>query len=110
MICAGVLAVAIIFFTSETRGSVILSRRAKKLRKQTGDQRYACRSDAERASLAVLIRVSMTRPLCTSFATVVVFFEGEKKTDLATERPDLLGTEAIVFFFSVHSLSLSSLR
>lgn len=63
---AGVLAVGIIFFTRETRGSVILSKRAKKLRKQTGDDRYQCRADAERASLAVLVKVSMTRPLCES--------------------------------------------
>ncbi|GAA6043247.1 hypothetical protein JCM8097_008485 [Rhodosporidiobolus ruineniae] len=77
MMAAGALAVAIIFFTRETRGSVILSRRAAKLRKQTGDMRYQCRSDAERASLAVLMKVSMTRPLY------------------------LLGTEAIVFFFSL---------
>lgn len=65
MMFAGVMAVLIIFFTRETRGSVILSRRARKMRKETGDPRYQCRSDAERASLAVLIRVSMTRPLCT---------------------------------------------
>ncbi|GAA5952622.1 hypothetical protein JCM21900_006052 [Sporobolomyces salmonicolor] len=77
MMVAGVLAVGIIFFTRETRGSVILSKRAKKLRKQTGDDRYQCRADAERASLAVLVKVSMTRPLY------------------------LLGTEAIVFFFSL---------
>ncbi|BGP36379.1 hypothetical protein JCM10450v2_000279 [Rhodotorula kratochvilovae] len=77
MMLCGVLTVAIIFFTRETRGSVILSRRARKLRKQTGDERYQCRSDAERASLAVLMKVSMTRPLY------------------------LLGTEAIVFFFSL---------
>lgn len=66
MMEAGVLAIAIIFFTRETRGSVILSKRAKKLRKETGDERYQCRSDAERASLAVLLKVSMTRPLCES--------------------------------------------
>ncbi|GAA5877188.1 hypothetical protein JCM16303_006193 [Sporobolomyces ruberrimus] len=77
MMEAGVLAIAIIFFTRETRGSVILSKRAKKLRKETGDERYQCRSDAERASLAVLLKVSMTRPLY------------------------LLGTESIVFFFSL---------
>ena len=64
MMFAGVMAVLIILFTRETRGSVILSRRARKMRKETGDPRYQCRSDAERASLAVLIRVSMTRPLC----------------------------------------------
>jgi hypothetical protein len=77
---AGVNAFAIILFTRETRGSVILSKRAKKLRKETGDERYQCRSDAERASLAVLLKVSMTRPLY------------------------LLGTESIVFFFSVSLL------
>ncbi|GAA5871883.1 hypothetical protein JCM3774_000717 [Rhodotorula dairenensis] len=77
MMFAGIMAVLIILFTRETRGSVILSRRARKMRKETGDPRYQCRSDAERASLAVLIRVSMTRPLY------------------------LLGTEAIVFFFSL---------
>ncbi|GAA5923091.1 MFS transporter [Sporobolomyces koalae] len=77
MMFAGLLAFAIILFTRETRGSVILSRRAKKLRKETGDERYQCRSDAERASLAVLLKVSMTRPLY------------------------LLATESIVFFFSL---------
>ncbi|GAA5899377.1 MFS transporter [Sporobolomyces salmoneus] len=77
MMFAGLLAVGIIFFTRETRGSVILSRRAKKLRKETGSDLYQCRSDAERASLAVLLKVSMTRPLY------------------------LLGTESIVFFFSL---------
>ncbi|ORY75032.1 MFS general substrate transporter [Leucosporidium creatinivorum] len=68
MIMAGVMSLAIVLLTRETRGSVILSRRARKLRKSTGDPRHQCRSDAERASLAVLIRVSMTRPiylLCT---------------------------------------------
>lgn len=66
MIWCGVLTVAIIAFTRETRGSIILSRRAKRLRKQTGDGRYQCRADAEKANLAVLIKVSLTRPLCTS--------------------------------------------
>lgn len=64
IVMAGVLCVAVIFLTEETRGSVILSRRAAKLRKDTGDSRYQCRSDAERASMTVLIKQSMTRPLC----------------------------------------------
>ena len=42
-------------------GSVLLSRRAAKMRKDTGDPRYQCRADSERASLAVLIKV---RPSC----------------------------------------------
>ncbi|GAA5888892.1 hypothetical protein JCM6882_002892 [Rhodosporidiobolus microsporus] len=73
MIVAGILAVAVLFFTRETRGSVILSRRAHKLRKQTGDMRYQCRSDAERASMAVLFKVSMTRPFYLLFTEAIVF-------------------------------------
>lgn len=64
MMMAGVMFIAIVFLTRETRGSVLLSKRAAKLRKETGDERYQCRSDAERASLAILIRVSLTRPIC----------------------------------------------
>ncbi|GAA5894174.1 hypothetical protein JCM5296_004675 [Sporobolomyces johnsonii] len=74
MMVAGALAVGIIFFTRETRGGVILSKRAKKLRKQTGDDRYQCRADAERASLVVLVKVSMTRPLYLLFTEAIVFF------------------------------------
>ncbi|KAL8284121.1 hypothetical protein RQP46_004870 [Phenoliferia psychrophenolica] len=62
MALMGVLTVCIIVFTRETRGSVILSRRAALLRRTT-DPRIQCRSDAERASLLILIKVSMTRPL-----------------------------------------------
>lgn len=74
----------VLYFSSETRGSKILSDRestrvvrdeelihfpltgAAKLRKDTGSDRYQCKSDAERSSLIVLIKVSMTRPLCKS--------------------------------------------
>ncbi|CAD6899612.1 unnamed protein product [Tilletia controversa] len=48
---------------SESRGSVLLARRAAKLRKQTGDPRYRARAEEERASMAVLIKTSLTRPL-----------------------------------------------
>ncbi|GAA5908018.1 hypothetical protein JCM8208_004025 [Rhodotorula glutinis] len=74
MMLCGVLTVLIILFTRETRGSVILSRRARKLRKETGDGRYQCRSDAERASLAVLLKVSMTRPIYLLCTESIVFF------------------------------------
>lgn len=72
MMLAGVLLGLVIFFTRETRGNVILSRRARKLRKATGDERYQCRSDAERASMVVLMKVSMTRPLCESCGRLAV--------------------------------------
>jgi MFS family permease len=73
LICSGATLAAILIILRETRGSVILScvllpswqfradvwtsRRAAKLRKETGDERYQCRADAERKSLATLIKV-----------------------------------------------------
>ncbi|ORY75003.1 MFS general substrate transporter [Leucosporidium creatinivorum] len=72
MAMGGAIFLALVLFTRETRGSVILSRRARKLRKETGDPRHQCRSDAERASLAVLIKVSMTRPIYLLFTEAIV--------------------------------------
>lgn len=59
----GAECVALTFFTQETRGSYILSKRAARLRKETGDERYRCRADAERASVGVLVRQSLSRPI-----------------------------------------------
>lgn len=50
-------------FLKETRGSVILTRRAIRLRKETGDNRYQARAEAERATIPILIKNSLTRPL-----------------------------------------------
>lgn len=50
------------FVLKETRGSVLLSRRAAKLRRETGDDRYVSATDSERSSLALMIKVSLTRP------------------------------------------------
>lgn len=55
--------IVLFIFLKETRGSVLLTRRAEKLRKETGDQRYKARAEAERASIAILIKNSLTRPL-----------------------------------------------
>ncbi|SGY31972.1 BQ5605_C002g01295 [Microbotryum silenes-dioicae] len=72
LIIAGVTSLCIILLTQETRGSVILSKRAAAKRKETGDPRYQCRSDAERASLAILIKFSLTRPLFLLFTEPIV--------------------------------------
>lgn len=48
----------------ETRGSIILTRLAKKARKETGDARYRARAEDETASLKTLIWISSTRPFC----------------------------------------------
>eukprot|EP01113_Clastostelium_recurvatum_P018047 TRINITY_DN2129_c0_g1_i2.p1 TRINITY_DN2129_c0_g1~~TRINITY_DN2129_c0_g1_i2.p1 ORF type:complete len:458 (-),score=38.01 TRINITY_DN2129_c0_g1_i2:7-1380(-) len=56
----------------ETRGSVLLSRKAAQLRRQTGDQRIRAPSDDERSSLAVLIKISLTRPFFLLFREPIV--------------------------------------
>lgn len=66
--------VLLVIFSPETRGSVILTRRAAKLRKETGDNRYRARAEAERASIAVLIKTSLTRPLWLLISEPIVFF------------------------------------
>ncbi|KAK0189257.1 MFS polyamine transporter [Armillaria mellea] len=47
----------------ETRSSILLTRLAKKIRKETGDKRYRARVEDERASLRTLIFISITRPI-----------------------------------------------
>lgn len=59
----GAECIALTFFTQETRGSYILSKRAAKLRKETGDLRYQCKADAERASVGTLVKQSLSRPI-----------------------------------------------
>ena len=51
-------------FMKETRSAVLLTRLAKKLRKETGDSRYCAHVEDERTSLRTLIYISCTRPLC----------------------------------------------
>ncbi|KAF8655044.1 hypothetical protein AX16_003280 [Volvariella volvacea WC 439] len=50
-------------FLRETRSSVILTKRAKKIRKETGDDRYRAPAEIEHPSLKTMIWVSCTRPL-----------------------------------------------
>ncbi|EIM86546.1 MFS general substrate transporter [Stereum hirsutum FP-91666 SS1] len=61
-IAAGLLCFGIWIFMKETRGSIILTRLAKKTRKETGDTRYRARAEDETASLKTLIWISSTRP------------------------------------------------
>lgn len=43
--------------------SVLLSRKAAQLRKETGDSRYQSRDDFERGSFAAMIHTSLARPI-----------------------------------------------
>lgn len=63
MIISGVFFCVVPFVMSETRSPVLLTRAAKKIRKETGDQRYRARIEDERASLRELIYISCTRPI-----------------------------------------------
>ncbi|SPO25312.1 related to TPO1 - Vacuolar polyamine-H+ antiporter [Ustilago trichophora] len=49
-------------FLKETRGPVLLSRRAKKLTKETG-RLHKCRADDERLNFLVMVKVSLVRPM-----------------------------------------------
>ncbi|BFZ55044.1 hypothetical protein PYCC9005_002082 [Savitreella phatthalungensis] len=71
-IIAGVYAGVLLLTLQESRGSVILSRRAARMRRETGDPRYQTVFDVERGSLAVLIKVSLTRPLFLLFTEPIV--------------------------------------
>ncbi|KAK0497399.1 MFS polyamine transporter [Armillaria luteobubalina] len=62
MIC-GIYIVLVPFIMKETRSSILLTRLAKKIRKETGDKRYRARVEDERASLRTLIFISITRPI-----------------------------------------------
>ncbi|CAO1637396.1 unnamed protein product [Parajaminaea phylloscopi] len=58
----------------ETRGSVILTRRAIRLRKETGDQRYRAKAEDEVPSLRILVQQSLTRPLTFLAREPIVLF------------------------------------
>ncbi|CDS00158.1 related to multidrug resistant protein [Sporisorium scitamineum] len=73
-IYTGFILLLLLLFLRETRGSIILTRRAAKLRKTTGDQRYKARAELERASISVLINNSLTRPLVFLVKEPIVTF------------------------------------
>ncbi|KZV74466.1 MFS general substrate transporter [Peniophora sp. CONT] len=72
IIAAGLCFIFVLFFMKETRAPVILTRRAKKLRKETGDERYRARAEEELPSLRTLLYISCTRPLLLLFTEPVV--------------------------------------
>lgn len=62
MLASGTLTVwLIVYGAQETRGSILLARRAERLRKETGDSRYRVASNP--LSIKQLIWISCTRPM-----------------------------------------------
>ncbi|KAF8889266.1 MFS general substrate transporter [Infundibulicybe gibba] len=72
MIIFSVYLVLVPILMTETRGSILLTQLAKKIRKETGDHRYRARVEDERASLRTLIYISCTRPIYLLFTEPIV--------------------------------------
>ncbi|KAL4252903.1 MFS transporter superfamily protein [Abortiporus biennis] len=72
LIIAGVYTLSLPILMKETRSAVLITRIAKKMRKETGDHRYRARVEDERASLRTLIYISCTRPLYLMITEPVV--------------------------------------
>ncbi|GAA5892117.1 hypothetical protein JCM6882_005699 [Rhodosporidiobolus microsporus] len=60
---SGAFALAMVFILDETRASVLLARKARKLRKETGDERYLSRDEFERGSIKEMFKTSLGRPV-----------------------------------------------
>merc|ERR1712093_341683 len=69
---AAIFAIALGIFQKETREGVLLSKKAARIRKETGDNRYVAQADEERASLATIIKVTLTRPVRLFFTEPVL--------------------------------------
>lgn len=65
-------AVGLPLLLKETRASVLLSRKAAKLRKETGDARYMSRDDFERGSIRQMMKTSLGRPVRLLFTEPVL--------------------------------------
>ncbi|PWY89160.1 MFS general substrate transporter [Aspergillus heteromorphus CBS 117.55] len=70
------LGIVILFFLPETRGSVALNKRAKLLRKNTGDDRYVTENDLEAPGLKQMLHNSSVKAVKMLATEPVVFFFG----------------------------------
>ncbi|KAH9212949.1 major facilitator superfamily domain-containing protein [Leptodontidium sp. 2 PMI_412] len=57
----------------ETYAPVILQRKAAKMRKETGDDRWWCRYD-QRSSLFEMLKINLSRPFILSFTEPILWF------------------------------------
>ncbi|KAI0741993.1 MFS general substrate transporter [Daedaleopsis nitida] len=72
VIWLGIFVIAVPICMKETRSGVLLTRLARRLRKQTGNPHYRARVEDERASLRTLIYISCTRPIYLLFTEPLV--------------------------------------
>src|SRR5699024_592830 len=70
------LVLIIILLFRETRGSVYLNKRAKALRKATGDDRFITRTELEAPGVKHMLHNSSVKAIRMLFTEPVVFFFG----------------------------------
>ncbi|KAI4722538.1 MFS general substrate transporter [Aureobasidium sp. EXF-10727] len=73
LILSGFVYILIVFTVPETYAPIILAKRAKKLRKETGDSRYVSESDLDTRPLGERMRVFILRPFQLLFCELIVF-------------------------------------
>jgi DHA1 family multidrug resistance protein-like MFS transporter len=73
---SGFTLIILIFFLPETSSSYILFRRARRLRKLTGDQRYKCEPEIEAEGMTgkEVVMIALVRPFTLNFQEPIVFF------------------------------------
>ncbi|OAX41036.1 MFS general substrate transporter [Rhizopogon vinicolor AM-OR11-026] len=59
----GAYFISVVLLMKETRATIVLTRLARKKRKETGDNRYRAQAEIEKESLITLIKISCTRPI-----------------------------------------------
>lgn len=74
LILSFVVWVLISFTVPETYTPTLLAKRAKKLRKETGDEKYVTEEDISKAPLSQRMRIFLLRPFQLLFCEPIVFF------------------------------------
>ncbi|KAF8587557.1 MFS general substrate transporter [Ramaria rubella] len=69
---SGAFTLALVLASKETRASVLLIRKAARIRAETGDPRYHAKAEEERSSVAKMVKISLTRPLLLLFTEPVL--------------------------------------
>ncbi|PWN38997.1 MFS general substrate transporter [Ceraceosorus guamensis] len=76
LILTGVVLLFELCFLKESRGDAILRSRAKRLRKETGDERFRARAELEGDTLMDMFRASCLRSIKLLFTESVILFFG----------------------------------
>ncbi|KAI5250680.1 MFS general substrate transporter [Aureobasidium subglaciale] len=73
LILSGFVYILIVFTVPETYAPIILAKRARKMRKDTGDRKYVSESDLDTRPIRERLRVFILRPFQLLFCELIVF-------------------------------------